>query len=372
MTGDIALSEAFVGLEAGYCLWVGAGVTRQVAGGAGGPPLWSDLTAELEEAAGLTARESDDFPTRLGRCAGRLGAGRFRAFLRRRYWTEFCVSLLEEADLALDANRDLPPARFGALAALGQLANPIVNFNVEWLTSILLARPCGPFQLSVANPALQRREPSGRFHRPVQHPHGLADATTVMTDEDYEALQQSLAFGIAVHGAFAARLAIVGMSLDDQYLRRQIEQHRSSIDTIYWFNDDFSARSAAWARRNDVSMVRSPWHAFWAECAALGVETNRDDVLAAWYLAVNVATDEVEGGPLTGLRRLAEGFEECPSGLMQLAERAATRGRESGESDRTMLVHGKPASEIEVRLRQRLIDDGVELPVLQSSYSPAE
>jgi hypothetical protein len=65
------------------------------------------------------------------------------------------------------------------------LANPIVNFNIEPLSSLLLARPAGPvrimFQQPKGKPAYTWREPGGRFQRLVYHPHGLATLDTVMT-----------------------------------------------------------------------------------------------------------------------------------------------------------------------------------------------
>lgn len=367
--GDAALSDAFSGLERGYCLWVGAGLTRQVAGSKRGPPLWRELTVELEHEAGLNGHELADFPTRLERCVTILGAPAFRAFLRRRYWTDLCVTLLAEADELLDADDDrYHPERLGAIGALAQLANPIVNFNIEWLSSVLLARPCGPFQLAVDNPALSWREPSSRFQRRVQHPHGLADTTTVMTNSEYGALEHSLAFGVAIHGAFNNQLAIVGMSLDDKYLRHQIEEHRQSIGRIYWFNDDFPSALAAWAGRHEITMVEAAWPDFWATCATLPVDIDPVDIAAAWYIAVDVATEEAEGGPLNGPLRSVAGLDECPPSLRRLAERAATRANETGEPNEPRLVHDKSARSIELRLRQKLIAEGVPLPLRQKEF----
>jgi len=150
--------------------------------------------------------------------------------------------LSQAAELA-DAE-DFLPDNLRALAALGQLANPIVSFNIEPVSSLLLARPAGPvrilFQQPLGKPAYTWREPRGRFQRLVYHPHGLVTASTVMTASEYQANSQTLAFGVAIHAAFSNTLAIVGMSLDDQYLRRQLDQFRESIGRIYWFNSQFS------------------------------------------------------------------------------------------------------------------------------------
>jgi hypothetical protein len=40
-----------------------------------------------------------------------------------------------------------------------------------------------------------------------------------MTKDQHEKLSSSLAFQLAIHAAFRNKLAIVGMSLGDQYLR---------------------------------------------------------------------------------------------------------------------------------------------------------
>ena len=62
------LSDAVWLLEEGFCLWVGAGVTRNVAAGYADVPLWDEVTAEMEAAAGIATRPSD-FPARLDRAS---------------------------------------------------------------------------------------------------------------------------------------------------------------------------------------------------------------------------------------------------------------------------------------------------------------
>jgi hypothetical protein len=240
---EMGLSEAVWALETGYCLWVGAGLTRQVAAGHTAVPLWSQLTVELESAAGIQVEHHIDFPNRLDKCRVLLGDSMFNSFLRERYYTDLCCALLSQAAELADAE-DFLPDNLRALAALGQLANPIVSFNIEPVSSLLLARPAGPvrilFQQPLGKPAYTWREPRGRFQRLVYHPHGLVTASTVMTASEYQANSQTLAFGVAIHAAFSNTLAIVGMSLDDQYLRRQLDQFRESIGRIYWFNSQFS------------------------------------------------------------------------------------------------------------------------------------
>src|SRR4051812_45810228 len=78
------VKEALWRLEGGYCLWDGAGVTRQVVAGHTDVPLWAQLTQEMEAAAGVDSRADEDFPTRLDRCDAGLGHEEFRSLLRDR------------------------------------------------------------------------------------------------------------------------------------------------------------------------------------------------------------------------------------------------------------------------------------------------
>lgn len=49
----IPLERALTALESGFCLWIGAGVTKQILADKKLAPLWPELTRELEEEAGL-------------------------------------------------------------------------------------------------------------------------------------------------------------------------------------------------------------------------------------------------------------------------------------------------------------------------------
>ena len=271
-------AEALWALEGGYCLWVGAGLTHQVAAGQAAVPLWDQITTELEAEAGIRGDGQADYPRRLDRCMASLGEARFRSYLREQYYTQLCEALLVQALASIDAE-DFVPDGVRAVAALGQLANPIVSFNIEPLSSLLLARPAGPirivFQQPVGKPAYTWREPGGRFQRLVYHPHGLATVEPVMTATQYEANGQTLAFRLAVHAAFGNTLAIVGMSLDDDYLREQIESFRASIGLIYWFNSQFTDDKSSWAEKHRITTVRSAWRDFWQHWADCRSSSNR-------------------------------------------------------------------------------------------------
>ena len=89
----------------------------------------------------------------------------------------------------------------------------------------------------------------------MYHPHGLSTADCIMTEKDYENLDGTLAFELAVHTAFGNHLAIVGMSLQDEYLRKQIHKFRSQIDSITWFNSQFGDLEI-WANGNLIELYQ--------------------------------------------------------------------------------------------------------------------
>jgi hypothetical protein len=121
------LDRAKDGLQDGYCLWVGAGVTKQLWPGA---PQWGELTKKLEALAELADDCSLQYPQRLGRCSEKLGSDLFRRHLRKIYYTDLCEALLKRVAQALEDGDGIPPES-RKVAALGQLANPIVSFNIE-------------------------------------------------------------------------------------------------------------------------------------------------------------------------------------------------------------------------------------------------
>ncbi len=44
-----------------------------------------------------------------------------------------------------------------------------------------------------------------------------------------------LAYQLSIHAAFQSNLVIIGMSLQDKYLRRQLAKFRQQIRKILWF-----------------------------------------------------------------------------------------------------------------------------------------
>ncbi len=373
---DTSLDYAIWMINEGYCLWVGAGVTRQLAGAKTSVPLWGRLTEELETASGVFIPEEGDFPSRLGKCKALLGETAFHGFLRARYYTELCCAVLSQAAAVIDGE-EFVPENAVCLAALGQMANPIISFNIEPLSSLLLARPCGPFllrfQQRIGKRSLTWREQTARFQRLVYHPHGLATADTVMTAEEYEANRQTLAFGLAIHACFDNNLAIVGMSLDDQYLRQHIERFRTNIGQIYWFNSQFPDELASWAERCGIVRVLCQWSDFWHYWRKLVTHTSIQfdcgGLETAWYLAVSEAADEAEGGYLGSLQRdLTRTQIAADSDFEALAARMAQDGDIAGEPGKMRLIDGREPSEIAGKVRERLVDAGFHVPIISRSF----
>jgi hypothetical protein len=369
------LGDAIWRMETGYCLWVGAGLTRQVAGGKAAVPLWDDVTKELESAAGIKPSKKRDFPKRLDACFAQLGDKPFRTYLRERYYTRLCEAILSQANQLVDTD-DYIPRDVRAVASLGQIANPIVSFNIEPLSSLLVGRAAGPvrimFQQPPGQPTFTWREPGGHFQRLVYHPHGLATSETVMTKAQYKANRQTLAFGLAIHAAYGNTLAIVGMSLDDEYLRKHLERFRGGIGPIFWFNSDFPDDLSAWAERNDITCVRAPWAEFWQRWHEIPIELDQNQLAIAWYMAVNEATEEAEGGAQGSLERSLAASPAAASSesFRNLAARMAAAGASAGEPGKSVLIDGKKPRKIELALRERLSGDKIQPPSISKSYGP--
>jgi len=338
-------------LQDGYCLWVGAGVTKQLWPGA---PQWGELTKKLEALAELGDDCSLQYPERLGRCSDKLGSDLFRKHLRKIYYTDLCEALLRRAAQSLEDGDGIPPES-RKVAALGQLANPIVSFNIEPFSSTLLARSAGPARIiPFINPQTQRiafREFVKTFQRIVYHPHGLSTVDCIMTEKDYENLDGTLAFELAVHTAFGNHLAIVGMSLQDEYLRKQIQKFRSQIDSITWFNSQFGDLEI-WARCNQVEMVWVEWSKFWDAWSAADVPEK--DLMIACCRVVDAAAEELSGGRAYRMAQLiSDDF------LRNKMLEYSTRIGEPGE---LRLVDGQAPSDICRRFRELLRSKNIRIP----------
>lgn len=126
-------------LRDGYCLWIGAGVAVNLARAGGGSVAdWGALATALEAEAKTTPPQgaSLSLPERLDVALRHLGREKFQKALR-----EHTLNALSRAVIAAAKQREdrtdgtIVPDELRQLAKLGHAANPIVNFNVEHLTS---------------------------------------------------------------------------------------------------------------------------------------------------------------------------------------------------------------------------------------------
>ncbi len=300
-------TEVQVDLETGICLWLGAGVSTHLSRSIGGKlPQWGELTEALEREAGVVVdpKSKDNFPERLQKCTLELGTAPVRHKIARAVYGELCVQIAKFAHDNVDNLANFPAAVI-QLAALGWRANPIVNFNIETFTSMLAARPAGPCRILPyrdASPSERYVEQEGGsdFPRIVYHPHGAANysGNAVMTSSEYAAHDGSLAYLLSVTAAFENHLWIVGMSLDDRYLRKQLARHRNQINRISWFNTKTELKKhAKWALKNDIKPVAVDWPAFWHRIEeSLEPQIRISGAMSAWYYVIETALAELFEG----------------------------------------------------------------------------
>jgi hypothetical protein len=178
--GNISTDEALRDLCTGYCLWIGAGVGVNLGLAAGSAvPAWGAVVLRLESAAGLTPPAGLKPVDRIERCLRALRRLDFQRHLRAGIVRPLAEAIVKLADAHV-AETPCMPAVIRRLAHLGAIANPIVNFNVETVTSRLVADPSGISNvrcfappLPGATTLLRAPRPYGmRARRNVYHPHG--------------------------------------------------------------------------------------------------------------------------------------------------------------------------------------------------------
>jgi hypothetical protein len=346
------LGRAKSKLRDGYCLWVGAGLTKQLWASA---LQWDELTKRLEARAELAEEPSARYPERLQRCSDKLGSAEFRRYLRRMYYTDLCESMLRKTAQALNGADGVPPEVW-KIAGLGQMANPIVSFNIESFSSTLLARPGGPARIipfvDRQNRRIEFQELGKIFQRIVYHPHGLSTVDCIMTEQDYQRLNGTLALELAVHTAFGNDLAIVGLSLQDEYLRQQISKFRSAIDSILWFNTQFGGLEG-WAMVQQVDMVRVEWSEFWETWNTDHVPY--ESLMIAWCRVVDDAAAELSGGKFY---QIGQSFED-----EFIREKMLSDSAKIGEPGELRLVDGQEPSNIQRKFRELVNSRNIRIPV---------
>lgn len=294
-----------------YALWIGNGVTLQLAqcgNGDSSDLLFSQILHRIEEGAGIKTKQGIEAPERLQKCKQSLGSASFQRQLRKELY-ERLRKHLEHATRSFPQDGKGVPAAFRSIATLGQLANPIVNFNIEHFTSFAIALSGGPIACRCFRRCDEQLAPNERtyfpesaganqprpmqYQRVIYHPHGLLDSSglCVMSKDEYEAMDGTLALGLAVHLAFDSHLVIVGMSLDDSYLREQLMRYSDHYAKITWFSrpDDWSVSIQEWVRtmqqRNKIEIGKveaENWSDFWKAVDKHLPAPSEDALATAW------------------------------------------------------------------------------------------
>lgn len=311
-----AAAAAIAGADCGcpalnpYCLWIGAGVGVHLGQAAGSVvPGWAEVVDRLEREAGLSPPRGIPYTDRIERCLRALGRVNFQRHLRAAVFRPLAEATIKLAEAYTTRVPSLPTA-VRQLAHLGALANPVVNFNVETTTSRLTVDPSGRSNIRCFGPSvpgattlLRAKDPHAVvFRRSVYHPHGAIDESgiCVMAASEYESMRGTLGLQLAVHNAFENKLMIVGMSLEDRYLREQLKSFRSQIGAIYWFVDSVQPDDEAWAWSNNVILVQQPWPTFWARVQAiLPGPLEEAQLYQTWRIVMTEAYNECFGRPLT-------------------------------------------------------------------------
>lgn len=266
-----------------YCLWVGAGIGKHISSiGKYETLTWPELVAKLEVTGGLTCPEefNGDFPARIQVALRQLGRKSFQKTVRSSVFDPIVQSILqwmsENLELSLSKNELIIPNQIRMLAKLATKANPIVNFNVETLSSRILASFGGNYSLKAFHPPVPGASErvgwtagggkDGAYSRHVIHPHGAVDLTgmCVVSEAEYKSLNGTLAMQVAVNSAFASNLLIIGMSLNDTYLKDQLSLFRGQIHDIFWVTNSVSDSDKYWSWKNNIEiMTVSSFDEFW-------------------------------------------------------------------------------------------------------------
>ena len=183
------------------CLWVGAGINLSISKAS---PSWSDVVIGLEKEAELSPPEGLDLPSRLDATLNKLGRIRFQKELRKK----ILEPLAEDIVAKWRTSRKNIPPEIRALAHLVSMANPVVNFNIETLSSSALMIGPDPWSANVFHPPIpdmqsiwkSPKETHGKkYQRRVYHPHGALDVSgiSVMTKTEYKSMNGTLGLQLA-------------------------------------------------------------------------------------------------------------------------------------------------------------------------------
>lgn len=243
----------------GYTVWLGAGAAMALT--KGGAPSWTKLVDDLTIGHRRPQNwDSVDYPSKLDWVSSELGHAAFRKALR--------TSLV---GAMLTAPIDEEVAK--SMAVIGARAGAIVSFNIEMLSSLPMAISRGgsfifrSYRRPESESFMKPMTDGGMTCSPVFLPHGLLDmeGNCVITKSEYLAHGMSLAVGTAVNACLGGDLLILGMSLDDGYLREAILEHRRWIRDVFWVTN--SRSHAEWARVAKVHRVAATYEQTWTGIA---------------------------------------------------------------------------------------------------------
>jgi len=241
-------------------------------------------------------------------------------------------------------------------AVIGSRASAVVSFNVEEVTSIpfILFKGGGQlcrrlFRERVAyEPYEQAPIDPGPTAFPVFFPHGLlSEGQVVLTQSEYDRLQAGVAMDTAVHIALGSHLVILGMSLDDSYLRHALLKHRRWLGDIFWF--DASFRHSEWARVAHVTTVEIDHAKFWGELANAILSADGTEALAARASVAGARAKDL----------VKEGFRQLKNQKNVFDAEMADVWRRSDAKGRQMII-------------QAFVDRGLEVPEGLSSVVKQE
>jgi hypothetical protein len=297
----------------GYTLWAGAGAA--IAATRGACPTWNELVAGIEAStAHATALISDssDFPTRLEGLSETVGHARFRKELRTRLIDVITPSKIDVGN-ALDQ------------AVIAARAGALVSFNIDLVSGYLLSVLSGGSKFlprtlrekSTYGIEFTSNHEPGTVGKPVYLPHGtLFEGNVVITKSEYDRHVGSLAMATAVHLCIGTDLVILGMSLDDAYLREAILQNRRWIHNVFWVNNRFSHEE--WSRVARVTCVRADYGLLWAQLARAIILADKGG-----RLAENIKMASEQLGDL--LERLCNLVSTFGDRIAQLGEQIASQ-----------------------------------------------
>jgi hypothetical protein len=321
----------------GYCLWLGAGVSKQLSGGTGVQiPLWGELVTSLEAQLHIPAAGKMSWPDRLNRIRWKVGPGDFQRLLRVNIAVPVAAALLVQLEAWVKTGE--VPSAIEQLNLFGAFATSVVNFNIETMSSRVVAA-ASPYKLKIFHPPAEGSSGwhiiegkadgvgSGAVPLSIIHPHGAVDkgGLCVMTSEEYRLLNGTLGLEIAVHKCFEDNVLILGMSLEDEYLRHQLVAFRSQIKNVTWMNlgkpPGEPLYSWAAANRIDIVVFNSPREMWGLFTRYAKVESPHDTKFANGFnFILNMTTHERR---LNMAHRMREELEQIANLAFDVPEKTS-------------------------------------------------